>query len=86
MGDEKNESEVVKALREEFEKQLKEQREKYEKQIADIKRDNVETIKTILTSGAVKLNQEDGEKNPIPDEIDEEKVITENLKKKLKIK
>lgn len=80
-----NESEVVKALREEFERQLKEQREKYENQIAEIKRDNVETIKTILTTGAIKLNDEN-EGQEVPTEEDEEETITKNLRKKLRIK
>lgn len=80
-----NESEVVKALREEFERQLKEQREKYENQIAEIKRDNVETIKTILTTGAIKLNDENEGQVP-PTEEDEEETIIKNLRKKLKIK
>lgn len=85
-NEEKNESEVVALLRAEYEKKLNEQKENYEKQIDKIKKDNIETIKTILSVGGGKLNEEDGEKSPIPNDEDEEKVITENLRKKLKIK
>ena len=85
MPDNPNESEVVKILREEYEKRLKEQKEKYETEIDKIKKDNVETIKTILTAGAVKLNDNEGQEVQ-PNEEDEEEIITKNLRKKLKIK
>ena len=85
MPDNPNESEVVKILREEYEKKLKEQKEKYETEIDKIKKDNVETIKTILTAGAVKLNDNEGQEVP-PTEEDEEETIIKNLRKKLKIK
>lgn len=83
---EKNESEVVSLLREEYEKKLNEQKATYEAEINKLKKDHIETIKTILSVGGGKLNEEDGEKNPVPNEVDEEQEITNNLKKKFKIK
>lgn len=75
-----SESEVVKALTEQYEQKLKEQKEEYEKKLADQKKDYTETIKTILTTGAVR--QPDV---PEPQEENEEDIALANLRKKFKI-
>lgn len=81
MPDEPKESEVVQALREEYEKRLKEQKEEYENKIKEIKEDNTKTIKAILSTGAVykETQQEESE------EESEEDIAIKNLRKKLKI-
>ena len=78
---EPNESEVVKALKEQFEKELQKQKEEYEKKLADQKKDYTETIKTILTTGAVR--QPDVPEPP--QEENEEDIALANLRKKFKI-
>ena len=81
MENEMNESEVVKALTEQYEQKLKEQKEEYEKKLADQKKDYTETIKTILTTGARQAKD-------VPDEPvveSEEDIALANLRKKFKI-
>ena len=81
MENDMSESEVVKALTEQYEQKLKEQKEEYEKKLADQKKDYTETIKTILTTGAVR--QPDA---PEPQEEEsEEDIALANLRKKFKI-
>lgn len=81
MENEMNESEVVKALKEQFEKELQKQKEEYEKKLADQKKDYTETIKTILTSGARQVKDVPDE----PVEESEEDIALANLRKKFKI-
>ena len=78
---EMSESEVVKALTEQYEQKLKEQKEEYEKKLADQKKDYTETIKTILTTGARRTD----DVPPEPKEENEEETITANLRKKFGI-
>lgn len=84
MGEkEPKESEVVQALKAEYEKQLREQKENYENQIKEIKEDNTRTIKAILSSGAKPFKETDNEEEN--EESEEEKAIA-NLRKKYGIK
>ena len=81
MDTEPMESEVVKALTEQYEKKLKEQKEEYEKKLAEQKKDYTETIKTILTTGARQAKD-------VPDEPvveSEEDILTRNIRKKFKL-
>ena len=82
MPDEQKESEVVQALKEEYEKRLREQKEEYENKIKEIKEDNTKTIKAILSTGAVYKEQAQEES----EEESEEDIAIRNLRKKLKIK
>ena len=81
MEEEMKESEVVKALKEEFDKELAKQKEEYEKKLAEQKKDYTETIKTILTSGARQPKDIPDE----PQEESEEDRIRNNLRKKFKL-
>ena len=81
MENEQTESEVVKALTEQYEKKLEEQKAEYEKRLAEQKKDYTETIKTILTRGAVPEKDVPDE----PKEENEEEIITANLRKKYKL-
>lgn len=81
MADEEKESEVVKALKEQFEKELSKQKEEYEKKLAEQKKDYTETIKTILTSGA-KPQKDVPDEQP---EENEEELIEANLRKKFRL-
>lgn len=82
MENEQKESEVVQALKEEYEKRLKEQKEEYENKIKEIKEDNTKTIKAILSTGAV-YKEEKKEEN---EEENEEEIVIKNLRKKFKLK
>lgn len=81
MENEEKESEVVEAVRKEYEKQLAEQKEAYEKQIKELKEDHTKTIKTILSSGAMYRE----EKTEEPIEENEEDKAVEALRKKFHI-
>lgn len=81
MEEQEKESEVVKALKEQFEKDLQKQKEEYEKKLADQKKDYTETIKTILTSGARPQKEVLDEQE---EESEEDKALA-NLRKKFKI-
>lgn len=83
MENEKKESEVVQALKEEYEKRLKEQKEEYENKIKELKEDNTKTIKAILSTGAVYKEEKQEEEK---EEENEEERAIENLRKKFKIK
>lgn len=82
MENEEKESEVVEAVRKEYEKQLAEQKEAYEKQIKELKEDHTKTIKTILSSGAMYREEKETEK----EEESEEDIAIANLRKKFNIK
>lgn len=81
MADEPKESEVVKALKEQYEQMLAEQKEQYEHKLEEQRRDYTETIKTILTSGARPVTDIPEE----PQEESEEDIALANLRKKFKI-
>jgi len=81
MFEDEKESEVVKALKEQFEKELQKQKEEYEKKLADQKKEYIETIKTILTTGAKRTDEDEENKQ----EESEEDVALANLRKKFKI-
>ena len=81
MENEPKESEVVKALTEQYEQKLKEQKEEYEKKLEEVKKDYTETIKTILTTGARRVD----DVPPEPEEENEEETITANLRKKFRL-
>lgn len=82
MPDEEKESEVVKALKEEYEKRLKEQKEQYENKLKEQKEDYTNTIKTILSTGAVYKEESDIAQK---EEESEEDTIVKNLRKKFKL-
>ena len=79
--DEKKESEVVQALREQYERMLEEQKQAYEAKITELKEDHTKTIKTILSSGARPVTDIPDE----PQEENEEDIALANLRKKFKI-
>lgn len=81
MADEPKESEVVKALKEQYEQMMAEQREQYERKLEEQRRDYTETIKTILTSGARPVT----DIPEVPQEESEEDTITANLRKKFRL-
>ena len=81
MEKEPTESELVKAVKEQYEKMLAEQKEQYEHKIEELKKDHTETIKTILTMGAKPQNDE----TQAPTEENEEETIEKNLRKKFKL-
>ena len=79
--DDKKESEVVQALREQYERMLEEQKQAYETKITELKEDHTKTIKTILSSGARPITDIPEEKQ----EESEEETALANLRKKFGI-
>lgn len=82
MENEQKESEIVKALKEEYEKKLAEQKTEYEKKLAEQKEDYTNTIKTILSTGAIYREESEF---PQKQEESEEDIITKNIRKKFKL-
>ena len=80
--EEEKESEVVQAIKADYEKKLEEQKKLYEEKIAEIKADNKKTIEVLLSTGA--KYKEDGQQEK-PKEENEDDTILSNVRKKFKL-
>ena len=74
------ETEVIKTIREEFEKKLDEQRAEYEKKLEEEKQKHIEQIKALMTGKKEVIDETTEVEEKTTDEI-----VLENLRKKYKL-
>ena len=74
------ETEVIKTIREEFEKKLDEQRAEYEKILEEEKQKHIEQIKALMTGKKEVIDE-----NTEVEEKTTEEIVLENLRKKYKL-
>ena len=74
------ETEVIKTIREEFEKKLEEQRAEYENILEEEKQKHIEQIKALMTGKKEVIDE-----NTEVEEKTTEEIVLENLRKKYKL-